>query len=182
VDFHRRLEHASRDGAGYFVTWRLDGSLPVARVTDIWTADGPKFVEFDRLLDAVSTGPRWLERPDIAGIVAGVLLNGERDSMYELGAWVLMPNHVHVALRPLGDYDLASTVRSIKGSSARQANRLLKRNGSRFWAKDYFDRRIRDSDHEGRVTRYIENNPVKAGLCVSTTDWPWSSAAEEKRG
>jgi REP element-mobilizing transposase RayT len=92
-----------------------------------------------------------------------------------------MPNHVHAALRPLSNNDLASTVRGIKGSSAREANRLLKRSGSRFWAKDYFDRRIRDRDHEGRVTRYIEHNPVKAGLCGDVTDWPWSSASE-KRG
>ena len=101
-----------------------------------------------------------------------------RESRYELGAWVLMPNHVHVALRPLGDQDLASTVRSIKGSSAQAANRLLNRSGSRFRARDYFDRRIRDRDHEGRVTRYIENNPVRAGLCDRVQDWPWSSAGK----
>src|SRR6266700_3294235 len=152
MDFHRSLEHSSRPGSAYFVTWRLDGSLPVTTVTDFWTSDGPKFVELDRLLDAVSTGPRWLERPDVAGIVAHALRKGERESRYELGAWVLMPNNVHAALRPLGDQDLAATSRSIKGSSARDANRLLNRSGSRFWAKDYFDRRIRDRDHEGRVT------------------------------
>jgi hypothetical protein len=58
---------------------------------------------------------------------------------------------------------------------------LLNRSGSGFRAKDYIDRRIRDWDHEGRVARYIENNPVKAGLCSRVTDWPWSSACE-KRG
>ena len=95
-----------------------------------------------------------------------------------MGAWALMPNHVHVALRPLGDQDLASTVRSIKSSSAQAANRLLNRSGSRFRARDYFDRRIRDRDHEGRVTRYIENNPVRAGLCDRVQDWPGSSAGK----
>lgn len=178
MDFHRRLEHSWRPGSAYFVTWRLDGSLPVTRVADFWTADGPKFVALDQLLDAASRGPRWLERLDIAGVVADALFKGERESRYELGAWVLMPNHVHMAVCPLGDHDLASTVRGIKSSSAREANRLLNRSGSRFWARDYFDRRIRDRDHEGRVTRYIENNPVKAGLCGRVEDWPWSSAGE----
>jgi len=178
MDFHRRLEHSSRPGSAYFLTWRLDGSLPVARVTDFWTCDGPKFVELDQLLDALSTGPRWLERRDVADVVADALWKGVRESRYELGAWVLMPNHVHVALRPLGDQDLASTVRSIKSSSAQAANRLLNRSGSRFRARDYFDRRIRDRDHEGRVTRYIENNPVRAGLCDRVQDWPWSSAGK----
>jgi hypothetical protein len=64
MDFHRRLDHSSRPCSAYFVTWRLDGSLPVSMVTDLWTRDGPKFVELDQLLDAVSTGPRWLERRD----------------------------------------------------------------------------------------------------------------------
>ena len=178
MDFHRRLEHSFRDGSAYFLTWRLEGSLPIARVAEFFTIDGPKFVELDRLLDAAPTGPRWLERPEIASIVVDALMKGEQESKYELGAWVLMPNHVHAALRPLGE-DLASTVRYIKGSSTREANRLLNRTGLKFWAKDYFDRRIRDWDHEGRVTRYIENNPVKAGLCGAVTDWPWSSA---KRG
>ena len=142
--------------------------------------DGPKFVEFDRLLDAVATGPRWLERADIARVVVDTLLKGEREFRYELGAWVLMPNHVHVSICPLGGHDLASTVGGIKGGSAREANLALKRSGSQFWAKDYFDRRIRDHDHEGRVARYIENNPVKAGLCGSAEDWPWSSARGER--
>jgi putative transposase len=181
MDFPRRLEHPFRDDAAYFLTWRLEGSLPIARVADFWTIGGPKFVELDQILDAVPTGPRWLEQPRIAEIVVNALLKGERESRYELGAWVIMPNHVHAALHPLGDYDLASTVRGIKGSSACEANRFLKRCGSRFWAKDYFDRRIRDWDHEGRVTRYIENNPVKAGLCGGVADGPWSSASE-KRG
>jgi hypothetical protein len=57
MDFHRRLEHSWHPGSAYFVTWRLDGSLPVTRVTDFWTSDGPKFVELDQILDAVSTGP-----------------------------------------------------------------------------------------------------------------------------
>jgi hypothetical protein len=48
------------------------------------------------------------------------------ESRYELGAWVSM-NRVHIALRPLGDQDLAATVRSIKGRSAHAANRLLHR-------------------------------------------------------
>lgn len=181
MDFHRRLEHSFRDRSAYFLTWRLEGSLPVARVADFWTCDGPKFVELDRILDAVPTGPRWPEIPEVARSVVDALMKGEQESKYELGAWVLMPNHVHAALRPLGDNDLASAVRYIKGSSAREANRLLNRTGLQFWAKDYFDRRIRDGDHEGRVTRYIENNPVKAGLCSAPTDWPWSSASQKTR-
>src|ERR1041385_9246836 len=90
MDFPRRLEHSWRDGPAYFVTWRLDGSLPVARVTDFLTSDGPKFVAFDRLLDAVPAGPRWLERPDTARIDWNALWEGQRECRYELGAWAVL--------------------------------------------------------------------------------------------
>jgi REP element-mobilizing transposase RayT len=74
--------------------------------------------------------------PDVANVVVAAILQGEREYRYELGAWVLMPNHVHVPLRPSSNYDLASTVKYIKGHSAFHANKLLKLTSSRFWAKD----------------------------------------------
>ena len=45
-----------------------------------------------------------------------------------------------------------------------QANRLLGRTGP-FWAREYFDRFMRDAEHLARTAAYIEGNPVKAGLC-----------------
>jgi REP element-mobilizing transposase RayT len=145
----------------------------VERDTDLWTSDGAKFVSGDRLLDAAATGPRWLLQPVIADAVVSILLGGR----FELGAWVVMLNHVHIVLRPC--LDLPKTISGIKACSARDANRLLGRVGRPFWARDYFDRWIRNGDEEQRITRYIEYNPVKAGLCLVPEDWPWSSA---KRG
>jgi len=78
-------EGAACPGSAYFVTWRLDGSLPGTRRTDFWTRDGPRFVELEQRLDAVSTGPRCLERLDVAGVVANTLRKGVRESRYELG-------------------------------------------------------------------------------------------------
>ena len=46
------------------------------QVDRLWTGAGPKFVELDQLLDAVSTGPRWLERRDVAGVVSDALWKG----------------------------------------------------------------------------------------------------------
>jgi len=171
---HSRLPHWQKEGATYFVTWRLHGSLPVCAAADFWTSEGAKFVRADRLLDAGATGPRWLMKPDIAASVARNLLECEANGQYELGAWVLMSNHVHVVLRP--QFDLSKVISGIKARSARDANRLLGHAGRPFWARDYFDRWIRDRDEERRITRYIEENPVKAGLCRAPHDWPWSSA------
>jgi len=157
--FHRRLEHHSWEGSAYFVTWMLHGALPVARA------------EF---LDGGSSGPLWLERHDVAQAVADILLKGESDGHYDLGAWVVMPNHAHILVRPA--HALGRSMAAIKGSSAHAANQLLHRKGMPFWAKDYFDRRLRDSDEEHRLIHYIEWNPVKAGLCTTPEEWRWSSA------
>jgi REP element-mobilizing transposase RayT len=175
--FHCNLPHWQKAGAAYFVTWRLYGSLPLSAVADCWTTEGAKFLQGDRLLDASASGPRWLLDSKIADAIVNILLNGKQAGRYELGAWVLMPNHVHLILRPPSD--LPGAMSWIKACSARDANRLLGRT-EQFWARNYFDRWIRSGDEEQRITRYIEQNPVKAGLCSRPEDWAWSSASAHR--
>ncbi len=86
-----------------FLTWRLAGSLPVRRIAESWTTEGAGFLAFDKVLDARATGPRWLTRPGIARAVIGTLYAGQQKGFYELGSWVVMPNHVHALIRPLCD-------------------------------------------------------------------------------
>jgi len=86
-----------------------------------------------------------------------------------------MPNHLHLLFRPTES--LARCIARIKGASAREANRILGTSGSPFWAKDYFEHRVRDSIQEQRIVRYIEKNPVASGLCATVEAWPWSSAS-----
>jgi putative transposase len=86
-----------------------------------------------------------------------------------------MPNHIHVIVQPL--LTLPTAIAWIKACSARDANRILGRSHHAFWARNYFDRWIRNSSEERQITGYIEQNPVKAKLCLTSEDWPWSSAA-----
>ncbi|HXJ39928.1 MAG TPA: transposase [Bryobacteraceae bacterium] len=171
--FPNRLPHWQQDRAAYFITWRLAGSLPVSAVADLITTNGAKFIAGDRLLDAASTGPRWLTDPAVARAVISILNRGVSERRYDLGAWVLMPNHIHVTIRPV--HGLSSAIGWLKSCTGRDANRILKRTSQPFWARDYFDRRIRDRTAEAKIVRYIENNPVKAGLCATSDEWPWSS-------
>lgn len=136
--------------------------------------DGAKFVHEDRLLDAAAIGPRWLLRADIASKVCDVLLQGELDGQYELGTWVIMPNHVHLILLPKWN-KLSQAIGAIKARTAKHANQLLVRSGQPFWARDYYDHWIRNRNEEQKIARYIEQNPVNAGLCESAERWPWSS-------
>ena len=58
---------------------------------------------------------------------------------------------------------------------ARKANKLIGRNGA-FWERDYLDALIEDEAHLQTAKRYIENNPVKAGMIRDPKNWAWSSA------
>ncbi|MCY7349036.1 MAG: transposase [Pyrinomonadaceae bacterium] len=98
---------------------------------------------------------------------------------YRLTAWVIMPNHIHFLAAPLENVELREIAHSIKSYTAHEANKLLKRNGQ-FWQHEPFDRYIRNRKHFVNVIEYIENNPVKAGLCAAAEDWKFSSAYYKK--
>ena len=85
-----------------------------------------------------------------------------------------MPNHVHVLLLP--GIAPKRLLQSIKGVTAREANRVLGRTGQSFWQRESYDRWVRDQHEWDRIAAYIENNPVKAGLVSRAEDYPWSSA------
>jgi REP element-mobilizing transposase RayT len=70
---------------------------------------------------------------------------------------------------------LAGIMQSLKSFTANEANKKLNRQGT-FWMPDYFDRYIRNQGHLAKAITYVENNPVKAGLCCRPKDWPFSSA------
>lgn len=85
-----------------------------------------------------------------------------------------MANHVHLLVRPF--IKSSEAMRRIKGRSAREANLALCRTGQSFWQAESYDRWIRNDEEMTRTTRYIENNPVTAGLTTQAKDYRWSSA------
>ncbi|HMO79677.1 MAG TPA: transposase [Pyrinomonadaceae bacterium] len=174
------LPHFDQDGFTQFVTFRLSDSVPQS-VLDKWRleleageiidADMRRRIEF--YLDQ-NYGESWLRIPQIANVLQETLLkwDGER---YRLISWVIMPNHGHILVTPFEGFPVSDIMHSIKSYTAHFANELLKRKG-RFWAKEYFDRYIRDQRHFANTIAYIENNPVKAKLCRSPEEWPYGSA------
>jgi REP element-mobilizing transposase RayT len=103
---------------------------------------------------------------------------GER---YGLGAWVIMPNHVHVLIRIRPGQPLARIVGSWKSYTAK---RIMAMTGlpAPIWWPDYWDRFIRDQVHWLATRSYIERNPVAAGLVADPADWRWGSAAGRPSG
>jgi len=170
----RRLPHWVPDDIPVFVTWRLAGTLP--QPSELTAPEpGRTFMLQDRELDKAKNGPSWLKNPRIAKIIVEALLHGEsvrRD--YDLIAWVVMPNHVHVVLKPIAK--LSEIMRWLKAATANRANRVLGKTGEAFWQREYYDRWVRSDKELSSVISYVEGNPVSAALVACPEDWPWSSA------
>jgi REP element-mobilizing transposase RayT len=100
--------------------------------------------------------------------------------LYRLAAFVVMSNHVHVLLEPIAP--VARITQWIKGTTAREANQLLGRVGGPFWQHESYDHWVRNEKEFQQIVRYIELNPVAAGLVDRIENWPWSSACAANAG
>lgn len=125
-------------------------------------------------------GPRHLAKPAIAECVVDTFVLAQQVwKLCEFASWVIMPNHVHVLLWPYGP--LKRTTRAIKSQSAKLANEILGFTGRPFWQSESYDHWIRNKNEANWVIRYIEANPVKAGLAAKPEDWQWSSGSARFR-
>ncbi len=129
----------------------------------------------DRQLDSAVSGPTFLRDPRVATAVAETFfLGATKWDLYELFAWVVMSNHIHLLIQP--HKPLSEITRAIKKTSARQANIILERSGLPFWQDESYDHWVRNGKQFDRIVDYIKSNPVKAGLVELAEMWPWSSA------
>lgn len=174
--YRRRLPHWQPAGQALFLTWHLHGSLPRNRFPPPRSLSaGQAFVWMDRYLDCASSGPTWLLRPDIAELVSESIRYAERPlNFYDLHAWIIMSNHVHLLVSP--HVAPSRFLQSLKGYTAREANRILERTGQPFWQSESYDHWIRNPEEFSRVQKYIEQNPVRAGLVAHEEQYRWSSA------
>ena len=159
-----------------FVTFRLYGTLPVGRVfPNARLSSGQAFVAMDRLLDHPKAGPPFLRQREIAEMFIHGLHQGERRfERYELHSFAVMPNHVHLLVTPrVASKDWLGP---LKGFTAHEAIRTLGLHRKPFWQDESYDHLIRGDEECWRVKRYIEWNPVKAGLAATPGDFPFSSA------
>jgi putative transposase len=134
----------------------------------------------DRYLDSTRSGPRYLAQESIAHVVVASLKRGVVRGHYDLGAYAILSNHVHVLLLP--KIAPSRLLQSWKGATARQANLILGRTGETFWQAESYDHWVRTEEEWKRIVAYIEDNPVKAGLVQLAEDYPWSSASQRAEG
>lgn len=171
-----RLPHWQADNATYFVTFRLRDSLPLdvirnliaerqhlarmcANATDRARLDAAFSLRLDLELDR-GVGSCLLR--DHAELIANALKHFD-GTRYDLHAWCVMPNHVHVLLHLQRGHDVPTILHSWKSFTAHQIGRGV------IWQREYFDRLIRNAEDYPNTVAYIRSNPAKAGL----RDWPW---------
>jgi len=183
--YKQDLPHLRQDGETYFVTFRLNDSLPQSKLRELrqlreeWMHKHPPprtFAILDELSQEIMRRvERWLDQQmgscilgheKLAAEVVNALhrLDGQN---HELGCFVVMPNHVHAVVRPLTskEMSLELILRRWKGGSARDINLIRKSSGA-IWQRESFDRIIRDAEHLYRVIQYIGRNPAKAGVAA----------------
>ena len=201
--FHSRdhLPHLKKEGGSYFVTFRLAGTLPANVLQQLkqereqilqhalaakrpltWQEQEELFRWYSARVDAyldAGHGDCFLRKPEIGKLVADALkfFDGQR---YELRAWVVMPDHVHVVVWPRPPETLSGVLHSWKSFTAKEANKVLGRAGE-FWQGESYDHLIRDEDDHARCVAYTINNPLSARLCATSEEWQWSSAYRTRR-
>jgi REP element-mobilizing transposase RayT len=190
------------EGYPLFVTFRLAGSLPkevlaqlkAQRELELKALKNNSAIErneiekrhfgyYDDWLDRCESGPRWLQVEDTAQIVEKEIHDLD-DDRYQLIAYCIMPNHVHMLIRSCisepakhrgksAKYPVTDSLRLLKGRTARYSNVQLMRTGS-FWQHESYDHVIRDEQELEQTILYILNNPVKAGLVREWEDWKFT--------
>lgn len=180
------LPHWHQSKVTYFITFRTVDAIPTS-VRQHWHAERAEWLrrhginDFERQFPTLSKplrqefhetfsrsymenldkgfGACVLARPEYNAIVAQSLLHFNA-SRYQMGDFVVMPNHVHAIVCLLGDNDIEAQCESWKRYTARKINHLLKQSG-RFWQEESFDHLIRSPQQFAAVQRYIWTNPEK---------------------
>ncbi len=206
--YKRNLPHFLPEGYAYFVTFRLADTIPKKvyeeirkkyeselnriigycdkqkQINDYKSLQNYVFRKYENILDRADFGRKWLQNEEIANILSSAFFH--KDSIeYDLSAFTIMPNHVHIIIKPYKKeitklnktqsehYILTQIIGNIKSYTATQANKILNRRGA-FWKHESFDHVIRNEKELNRFVVYILNNPVKAKLCELKSEWKWS--------
>ena len=193
--FRRNLPHWLVADRTYFVTMRLDGTLPRSVVEELsaerealYRSDchdeetwldlhRRQFLRIDALLDATSEGGRhWLTQGEIPKSIMTSLGWLKNEAGWSIHAATVMSTHIHIVMHngQGRSGELLNDLEKFKRFTGRAANRILDRTGS-FWARDDFDHWCRTADKVEAAVRYVRQNPVKAGLVERWEDWPWTT-------
>jgi putative transposase len=162
---HSHLPHTDIAGYYQFITFRTFDSTDsfLAKLFKEETENSKKQLTADLHLDESQQGA-YLHGEVL--LYLSEFLKNKNQELYQLTAFCIMPNHVHLLVKPLKK--LSVLMNNLKGSSSKAINEIMNREGT-FWAQTYYDKAIRDQKHFDVVYNYIKNNPSKLIETNTTT-------------
>jgi len=195
----RFLPHYQEPGQIISITGRLEGDLPQqikatlkemkllmeemktsqkgTISSDLYQQYRDTIARYDDQLGRHKSIGLDLSKPAIASIIT-TAFHFYDAKLYNLHAFCVMPNHVHLLLCPIvqasGDFALLSDiVGRIKSYTAKQIIRTGIQHKT-VWRADYYDRFIRNEKDYYYTVEYILDNPLKAELAEEQRGWPFS--------
>jgi REP element-mobilizing transposase RayT len=177
----RNLPHWRQTDATYFVTFRTADALPVQRLKElseereIWLRNNPEPWREEQVRTYqhrfVERLQNWLDEGAGACALRDQRLQDEVEKAlrffdtqrYVLDEFIIMPNHVHVLVKPLGDQSLTAILHSWKSFTAHSINKFLDTTGT-FWMDESFDHAVRSWTQLEFFRDYIRKNATHARL------------------
>ena len=93
---------------------------------------------------------------------------------YQVYGYCVMPDHLHIIIRPTERYDLSFIMKMVKGSFTRKINKLQGLKGS-IWQSRFYEEAIRSNAQLMNQLGYIHENPVTSNLAPSAGEYEFSS-------
>lgn len=180
----RKLPHIQLPDSVLFITWRLAFTLP-KYIKDKAEDDESyldSFSQYDSLLDKSESAEINISCEPYLSIIKQAIHHyaGER---YELYAFCIMPNHVHLVVKPkLKDttqyFSLKKITLAIKSYTAHAIKKLNKQM-DKVWQTESYDHVVRDETELLKILEYVITNPVRAGLADTWECWEGTHISKE---
>jgi putative transposase len=117
--------------------------------------------------------PCFLEDVDFRVYLRSIETHAQASSC-DVHAYALMTNHVHILITPAAAHSPGQMMKAIAQNFTQYMNRKRGRSGS-LWEGRFWSGMVGEGDYLLRCQRYVELNPLFAGMCFRPEDYPWTS-------
>ena len=119
------------------------------------------------------TSTTLLSQQPVADALLEAIGDVARRVRFDVLAYCIMPDHLHILCQPLGeDVTLSTFIGRVKGRASRKLGR--RRVNRPLWQRGFYDHILRTEERVWEVARYIAENPVRAGLAPRFEEYPYS--------
>jgi putative transposase len=110
-----------------------------------------------------------------AELLIRILQDNHEKGRFQLHAYVIMPDHIHLLLTPAENVSIEKAMQYIKGGFSFQLKSAFD-----VWERSFKEHRIKDEQDYFHHLHYIEQNPVRANLSPTADQFPYSSCSSQQ--